>query len=222
MKFSIGKQMILTFLLAVGLVSSSYAGFLEKRTRIELKGGLWHQQNDITATVTGGVVESNYSGEGGMGGLIVSHWIKEDIALLISVSGLGVSIDNRVGPGSVYDHTVVVAPILFGARYYFPKSTFGTSWRPYVTGAVGPVIGNDRIEEVTSTEVTVTERNESAIGGHVGAGVDVALSRLFMLGFSGGYYFQSDFDQPVGGKESYNGPEFGISFSILLGKGAGN
>ncbi len=205
--------------MALLFVSISNAQLLEKRTRIELKGGIWNQKNDVTATITGGEVASNYSGEGGLGALIVSHWVSEELALLVSVAGQAVDIDNRVGPGSVYSQTVVVAPILFGARYYFPHSTFGTSWRPYVTGSVGPIIGSDRVEEVTATAVTVTEHNEAAFGGHLGGGVDVGLSRLFMLGFSGGYYFQTDFDTPVGGKDNYNGPEFGISFSILLGKG---
>jgi len=219
MKNAIGKRILTTVVLILLFISVSNAQFLEKRTRIELKGGIWNQSNDFSASVVGGEVTSNYSGEGGLGGLIVSHWIQEDIALLISVSALAVDIENRVGPGSVYDHSVVVAPILFGARYYFPHSTFGTSWRPYVTGAIGPVIGNDHVEEVAPASVTVTEHNEMAVGGHLGGGVDISLSRLFMLGFSGGYYFQSDFEKPVGGNDNYNGPEFGLSFSLLLGKG---
>lgn len=130
MKNAIGIRILATVVLILLFISVSNAQFLEKRTRIELKGGIWNQKNNVTTSVTGEEVTSNYSGEGGLGALIVSHWVREDLALMVSVAGQAVDIDNRVGPGSVYDHSVVVAPILFGARYYFPHSTFGTSWPP--------------------------------------------------------------------------------------------
>ncbi len=217
---SFGKLLLTSVLLLFMLASVANAGFLEKRTRIELKGGIWDQKTDVAYTVSGGTVETNYGGEGAMGGIAVSHWVRENLALAISVNGLGVSVDNRVAAGSVYSHTVTVAPILFGARYYFPNSTFGSSWRPYITASVGPVIGYESIEEVTSSAVTHNETTETTFGGHIGAGLDLQLSRLFMLGFSGGYFAHSDFDRPIGDKKNFNGPEFGISFSILLGKGA--
>lgn len=216
MKMGLFTKILTGTLLFMLLVSAASAQTLKGKTRIELKGGLWNQNNDITTTVGGGVVESNYDGEGGLGALIIGHYVREDLALIMSISGIGVNVNNRVSAGVVYDHTVAVAPILFGARYYFPTSTNGGKWRPYVTASLGPVIGVEDKEEVRFDEVVTTSTTETALGGHLGAGLDITLSRLFMLGISGGYYAQTDFDNPVGGKKEYNGPEFGLSFSVMF------
>jgi hypothetical protein len=110
----------------------------------------------------------------------------------------------------------VVAPILFGIKYYFAQSTFNTSVRPYAKAAVGPFIGSQEKSEENITGVVIESRTEATFGGQLGGGVDFLMSRHFMTGFSLGYNLISDFDQPIGGSRNYSGPVFNFGLSVLF------
>jgi hypothetical protein len=56
-------------------------------------------------------------------------------------------------------------------------------------------------------------------GGHAGAGIDVHVTRWLSIGVNGGYNWMNDFAQPVGTRDNYSGPELGISFGWLFGRG---
>ena len=41
-----------------------------------------------------------------------------------------------------------------------------------------------------------------------------------MLGARLGYNLMADFDEPLGGRDNYGGPEFNLTFSWLIGSGS--
>jgi len=56
--------------------------------------------------------------------------------------------------------------------------------------------------------------SEAALGSYFGAGIDLNISRLFLIGIRGGYFLVSDFKQKVGQEVNYSSPEFSFSFGI--------
>ncbi len=110
--------------------------------------------------------------------------------------------------------------MLFGVKYYLPKSTYGTSVRPFLKAAVGPFMGRQS-KTLVFLFVTADSRSETAFGGQLGGGVDFVLSRRFLLGVNLGYNLMSDFDQPIGGSDNYSGPEFSFGLSFLFRPGTG-
>jgi len=118
----------------------------------------------------------------------------------------------------VRSSTSSVYSIVFGARYYLPKSTYKKTWRPYLAAAAGPYIGAETKSEVGATVVT-RSHTETAIGGYLGGGLDIELSRYFMVGISGGYNLITDFSESVGSRKNYSSPEFAVGISYLFGRG---
>jgi outer membrane protein W len=209
--------LLAAILLVTTAASIASAQNLVKRSRIELGLGL---ATDVgtEATVSGsGIVTSTELG-GPLGSIGFSRWLSEDFAVTISVGALAVDISSDVGIwGSVSTHTAVISMISLGGRYYFPRSTYGEKWRPYAGLAIGPVIGSET-ETKVGYEVVAKSSNQTAFGGRLAAGIDIQLSRLFMLGLSSGYHLMTDFPEPVGTRKNYNGADFGLSISLLLGK----
>ena len=64
-------------------------------------------------------------------------------------------------------------PLFAGARFYFPESTYGSTWRPYASAEVGPVIGYESGTEV-GEGVSVESRIRPAFGARLGGGLDHA------------------------------------------------
>ena len=206
--------------LSVLIVLSGIAGAqsLEKRHQIGLRIGIWNQTTD-TRTETGlGSVTTSVGANGGMGSVFYGHWLQENLGLDISVGGMLADVESTAGITGVTSETAVIGRILLGVKYYFLKSTYNSSVRPFGHASLGLFNGSQTRSEVGLTLVTET-RNETAFGGQLGGGVDFILSRHFMLGLVLGYNLQTDFKEPIGGSKNYSGPEFGLGLSLLLGKG---
>ena len=97
--------------------------------------------------------------------------------------------------------------LLFGARYYFPKATFGGTFRPYVAAALGPFSEYYVYTDLYRTEV---QNNSTHFGGQLGGGVDFQLGRLFSLGVRLGVTFRDGYD-----------PSFGTTFGFGFAWGKG-
>lgn len=203
--------------LALALVSS--AGPLEKRHGIGFQVGMWNQVTNSRTEVGIGSVTTSVKASGFFGGLSYDHWLEENLALNIVVGGMLADVETNTNIIGTTTEVAVVAPILFGLKYYFPKSTFGSSARPYAKIAVGPFIGQQEKTEEDIFGVIVESRSESAFGGQVGVGTDFILSRYFMLGVAFKYNLMTDFSEPIGGSKNYGGPEFSFGLSVLFGKG---
>jgi hypothetical protein len=209
--------------LAVGFLTATSVALqaqdLAQRSRLELQLGVGIRASTSSSASAGGVITET-SAAGFLGSFGYSYWLQEELALTVGVGVLTSDVESRVGAGGVSTRTATVVPLFAGLRYYFPRSTYGSKWRPYAAGALGPVFGTETASEVGS--VIVNESiTRTAFGGRLGAGLDVQLSRLFMLGFQAGYHLMTDFSDPIGGHENHSGPDFGISISVLLGRGAG-
>lgn len=209
--------------LTIGLLAvtaaSIHAQNLAQRSRLELQLGVGIRANTTSVASVGGVTAET-SAAGFLGSFGYSYWVQEALALTVGLGVLTTDVESRVGAGGVSSRTATVVPLFAGLRYYFPKSTYGGQWRPYLAGALGPVIGTETASKVGSTIVNESI-TRTAFGGRLGAGLDVLLSRSFMLGFQAGYHLMSDFSVPIGGHENHSGADFGISISVLLGSGAG-
>jgi hypothetical protein len=58
-----------------------------------------------------------------------------------------------------------------------------------------------------------------APGRFVGLGIDIPISRWFILGTEGGYNFVKDFDRPVSSRDNYGGFQVNVGISQTIGKG---
>ncbi len=210
-----------TILLIISIILFTFsiianASFLEKRSRIELRFGMWHFGGKVLTTYTDVEVSANISGN--IGTISYSYWLKENLAIDFSISMLTAKFGTDVGILGVSTHTSNVIPILVGIKYYLPESTYGKTFRPYLKAAVGPYVGNESKVEV-GLQVIVESNEEKAAGLYFGGGADIILSSKFMLGINAGYNLVNDFNNPIGGRDNYSSGEFGVGISLLLGKG---
>jgi hypothetical protein len=186
-------------------VQHSRFGELNGRSRVVFGFG-FRSQSDTTSQAT-------LSGSEHLTlGFSYSHWLRENLALSVTMSILSPEVGTQIGPVAFTTNGVVAA--LVGARFYLPDLGSSSTVKPYVTGSVGPYIGSGKeIGAHTTKTVTVVSP-----GAHVGAGLDFQLHRSFMLGLRGGYHFMSDFSQPLAGQDSFSGFELGVEVSWLFGK----
>ena len=204
-----------TILLAV-LVLSLQAQPLKGKSRIELKGGPWMINSAVNVGLTG--VETSIESGGILGGIAYGKWLQENLVIDISITALRADLSVNAGVTGVATNNAWVVPILVGVRYYPISSTLESSWRPYLRAGVGPYIGSESKTEV-NIQVIVESKTRTAFGGFLGTGLDILLSKSFILGLEGGYNLISDFSEPIGGRKNYSSGEFCIGISLLLGKG---
>lgn len=206
---------------------SSFSGGLEKRSRLELRAGWWQQKDGIRQSVIVGpnVVETSIDNGGVSGSLSYAYWMRENLSVYFTVGVMPVKVDSHVQsiPSSlsapvVSQNTVMILPVLFGVRYYLSGHNSATVFRPYLAAAVGPYIGHETKSEV-GVQVLQESRTTTVPGGRLGAGIDMQLSRYFMLGIDAGYNLLTEYSDPLGGRENYSGAEFGFGVSWLFGKG---
>lgn len=212
------RVMLLLACLILVLTSAAHAQPLAKRHQLELKIGFWNQTTDVRTTVGASGVSTSVGSSGGLGGISYGYWLEENVALNLSASGMVGDVEAEVGSSGVRALHAVVAPVLFGVKYYPFQAATNASTRPYLKVAAGPFFGAQSSATVNSS-IEVEERRETVFGGQFAGGADFILGRRAMLGASVGYNLMSDFDQPIGGSTNYSGPEFAIGISLLLGSG---
>ena len=194
------------------------AASLEKRNQLELRLGGWTQATGARTEVTVGSTTTSVNAGGFGGSLGYGHWLSEGWAFNVSVGAMAAQVDIESGVSRVETETAVITQILVGAKHYFPRSTYGSSVRPFLGASIGPSIGSQTRTE-TGFVVIVESRTETTLGGQLGAGVDFVAGRHFMIGVSLGYNLMADFNRPIGGSKNYSGPVFGVGFSYLFGRG---
>ncbi|MFC1572318.1 caspase domain-containing protein [Candidatus Eisenbacteria bacterium] len=151
-----------------------------------------------------------------LGAFSYAYWVREELAVHVTFSGLVVQARESVGSLGTCNTAVVVSSALFGIRYY-PFATPYSHLRPYVAAAVGPYIGVESTSEMVGFTNESKTRTLGSFGGRLGGGLDIQLSRLFMVGFGAGYNFMDDFRESLGGKKNFGAADFSIGFSILIG-----
>ncbi len=174
---------------------------MDGRTRLELFGGFTDSYVEVE---TG---HNHVDMGGGQGGLAISHWLREDVALDFQLLATDLDVaEIEEGP---WDSTETRASLglLFGARYYFPKATFGGTFRPYAAAAIGPF---SEYYSFSSHHHTEVHHDNTRIGGQLGGGVDFQLSRLFSFGVKLAVIFREGYD-----------PSFGSTFGFGFAWGKG-
>jgi outer membrane protein W len=212
------KTLTLSLILTLYGVSLN-AQALEKRHQIGLRVGMWNQVADTRTVISADGVTTSVGSNGVAGTVTYNHWLEENVALDISIGGMAIDIESEVGTSGVTSKISSIGYILLGAKYYFPKSTYASSVRPFAMAGVGPFMG-DQSETRVGLVVATEQRSEVAFGGKLALGIDFPVSRHFMAGVTAGYNFMTDFDEPIGGSDNYSGPEFLIGFGYLFGSGA--
>jgi hypothetical protein len=199
------------FILSVS--PQSAAGELENKWLVELQLGMWSGSDGTNTTISPGNVVSTYDAGGVMGGIGFGRWLQEDVAVMLTVRGLGVDGETTVNYTGVTNRTASVSFLGLGARYYPLRSTLEGKTRPYLSLSAGPVIGYESRNE--SGLVLINEENtESAIGGHIGVGATFLLGRLVYLGAEAGASLMTDFDNQISGRINYSTGEFGLIVGV--------
>lgn len=212
------KKIFAVFLLTLILSATVAAQALEKRHQVGIRAGWFNQVADVRTEISPDGVETSVGTDGVMGGVFYEHWLYEYLALDVTVEGMAPNVEVSVGTSGVTTETATIGQLLFGMKYYFPRSTYLNSVRPNVRAGLGVVVGSLSAVEVGLAMAT-EERSETALGGYLGAGVDFALSRHFMLAVDGGYNFMADFAESIGGSKNYSGLQFSIGLGCIFGKG---
>ncbi len=200
------------------LLASASAQSLEKRHQVGVRLGMWSQTTSVRTETGFDGISTSVGADGPVGGVFYSHWLQENLALDFSIGGMGIDIETSVSATGVTSETGTIAQILLGVKYYPLKSAYASSLRPYVKASVGPFVGSQSKTEV-GTVVVTDSRSELAAGGRLDVGVDIILSRYFMLGAAFGYNLMTDFEEPIGGSSNYSGPELSFAFGYLFGRG---
>lgn len=146
-------------------------------------------------------------------GFCSSYWLRENLAVSFTFSVLAGSVNWNAD--SVALTTSGVTSALIGVRYYAKDLGSSQIVKPYVTASVGPYIAS--VDE-TGPYGSFSSHKATG-GGQIGAGLDMQVSRSFMLGVRSGYNFMSDFSSPLAGSHDYSGFELDVEFSWLFGKG---
>jgi len=186
-----------------------------KRSRVELRGGYWNPSGSSMAN-TGGLVRQSV--ENVMGSIAYIYQLNANLALMARWAGLIAEVEQNVGILGISQDVVLVTPLLFGVRYYWPLRP--SPFRPYVVASAGPYFLQDSQQDASvrlAQEVGV----QATMGTYAGGGVDFALGRYFMLGAGVGYHLIANFAEPIRNRKNFSGPELSISLSVLWGKDVG-
>jgi hypothetical protein len=210
------KTILITTIIILTPLFMANASPSEKTHGIGFQVGMWNQVTGTRTEVGIGSTVTSVEASGFLGGIFYENRFQDNLAWNISIGGMLADIEVNTDFTGTSTEAAVVAPILFGIKYYFAQSTFNTSVRPYAKAAVGPFIGSQEKSEENITGVVIESRTEATFGGQLGGGVDFLMSRHFMTGFSLGYNLISDFDQPIGGSRNYSGPVFNFGLSVLF------
>lgn len=178
------------------------------RSGLSLRLGTWGQQGGDPLPDAAVI---NIRTQGSTIGLGYAYWLREDLALTLTASAL--AADVAIGAG-VRTRTVVAA--LVGVRKYLSEGGPGAALRPYLTGGVGPYIGQEAGVRV-ARGLLLDERIVTVPGGHLGVGVDVAISRSLRLGVQGGYHVTASYSSALSDDNDYNGAEIGVEVGWIFG-----
>ncbi len=183
------------------------------RNRVDIRVGSWHK-GDNGATVTTGTIGLDV-----FGGFGYTRYVREDLAVTISVDSFGVDSGSSVGPNGVGAGTVGGWAVPIGIRWNPLRGDLKRqSLKPYLAVGVGPVVGASEGSFVGQTISTGTV-TRSTVGGQFGGGFDVHVARPVSLGVTVVYNWMADFSEPVGLRKNYNGLQVAIGVGWLFGKG---
>jgi opacity protein-like surface antigen len=183
------------------------------RNRLEMRVGSWSKGNN-GATVTDGII-----GLDAFGGFGYTRYVREDLAVTISVDSFGVDSGSSVGPNGVGAGIVGGWAVPIGIRWNPLKGDHRRqSLKPFLALGVGPVVGSSQGSFVGKT-ISNGIVARTTVGGQFGGGFDVHVARAMSLGVTLVYNRMANFSEPVGLRDNYNGTQVAIGIGWLFGKG---
>lgn len=122
-------------------------------------------------------------------------------------------------PYGYYWKRVTIYPLSGGLKFY-PLSTIKKfRWQPYTDIGIGFVSGTENLRYgVYVDPLLLTDSGTNTyltFGWHVGGGIDLNLSRFFVIGVDFKYRGVK-FGDEVGGLKDYSGPEAALGLSYIL------
>ncbi len=189
---------------------------LRGRQRVELSVGWW-SAGPSSQYDTGELLDIRVESWDILFGLGYSRWLHEDLSLGLNLSVLGGEASTGTGIG-VSTRSLSLISLMINARKYLPESTLQSEIRPYLLFGAGTYIASISQTSV-DTQISTEVGTMGAIAGQLGIGIDMQVSRHFMLDTRLAYNLVSDFEEPFAGRTNYSGLEFNVGLSLLFGKG---
>jgi hypothetical protein len=209
---------IAVILICFGIfAANSMVQLTELRLRFELGIGFWHQGSEVQTNVGLLGVETKVNSEGLLFSIGYSYWLREKFALVGSLYINPIGVESSVGAWGVNNYTAFVNSILVGGRIYPLVSHPKSSTRLYFGLAMGLCTDSETGQEIGFSGISVEDHSSTVFGSNINIGLDIQLSRLFMLGLNGGFNFMADFSEPIGGRKNYSSGYAGMSISLLFG-----
>jgi len=187
---------------------------VDGRNRVSLRFGMWHptaaELPVLSASATSDV----------FGGIEYTRYLNEGLSISVGVQGLGGDADVTITPQSVFAGSANVVAVPFILRWNpLAKGRAAEAVKPFVAVGLGPIFGMSAGSFITGDRAIVANHTSATTGGHIGGGVDFHVARAVAIGVNGGYNWMADFERPLGSRDNYSGPEFGVSFGWLFGHG---
>lgn len=191
------------------------------RNRLEMRWGM--SRVSQTAQVAQGEVRSGADTRNQIGGMQYTRYLREDLALTFGVNAFATELGSSVSSAAVIDGDAGVVALAVGTRWNPLRGDQRLqSMKPFIAAGLGPVYATENWSFVGTGlgagRVGTGTRKQATLGGHVGGGADFHVARSFSIGVSGGYNWMTDFAEPVGSRDNFSGPEFGLSVGWLFGK----
>jgi len=187
------------------------------RNRIAVRFGAWRLTSsspDRRDVVIGASTTDVFAG------LQYARFITEAVGVTVAVDVLPSESGVAAGPGGVAVGTRTIVALPFGMQW-----SPWTDWaqprplKPFVAGAIGPVIGSGDGVRAGPRGVVVSSDTVATIGGLVGGGIDVHLARSWAMGAELNYSWMADFSDPIGERDNYSGVQMQLRLGWLFGRG---
>ena len=183
------------------------------RNRLEIRFGTWHV-SDNGSTVAAGVYARDL-----VAGAQYTRYVDERFAVTFGIEAAGAESGASVGPDGIFAGTSDLVAFRIGARWNpWGRHRYAEAMKPFFAASVGPVLGASSGSYVGNGNLFAGTRADSAVGGHLGAGVDFHVARWLSVGVSGGYNWMLDFAEPIGRRDNYSGPQLGVNIGWLFGR----
>jgi hypothetical protein len=178
-----------------------------------MRSGMWRKGDNGATIVTG------TTGLDAFGGFGYTRYVRENLAVVLSVDAFGIDSGATVGPNGTGAGNVGGSSVSLGVRWNPLRGDLrNQALKPFLAVSLGPVIGASSGSFVGKT-ISTGEEVHATIGGFFGGGFDVHVSRSFSLGVNAGYNVMPNFSEPVGLRDNFNGSQVGISLGWIFGKG---
>jgi hypothetical protein len=209
-----GHTALLVFALSAA-VASLGAQETVGHSRLDLRLGT--RFTSRTSTSPTGVVKTTEAGavQPSIG---VAHWFRNRLALTTTATLLWAKVDEDSGGSNWRTKKAFSVPLLVGLRYFMPRATERSRWRPWASAEAGPMIGI----EVTSSEDRYGGGSRTALGARIafgargGFGLDLRLGDSVTLVGSAGYLLVPGFLDRGGNQDNLGGLDLGITAGLSL------